>query len=350
MDRLNIFSPSFDPCDSYGRLANELATGIEAQGGSVNRIGGDAPDRPIRPVFGGLLLGYPTLYGAYGALASTGPRVAVTMFESTILPPGWVENLNRCDAVVVPSSWCADVFRANGVRVPVHTVPLGVSDAFLQYRQRNPQRQPFTFLAIADRGQRKGWLDVGLAFDQAFGQDPAYRLIFKSRRLPIRISNPNIEVIAADYSDAELAALYTRAHVMVFPARGEGFGLPPREFAGTGGLALATNWSGLADDIEHWGVPINRFSLTPAWSERNDWHGQLGVWAAVDVAELAQQMRIVAEHYAVYAERLDNTAAFVRETYSWTRFANRVYDIWKEIADGRTQHDRTAALAAQAGS
>src|SRR5689334_2606845 len=44
---------------------------------------------------------------------------AFTMWETDTLPPGSVEQLNRCGLVIVPSRWGANCFRANGVTVPM---------------------------------------------------------------------------------------------------------------------------------------------------------------------------------------------------------------------------------------
>ena len=111
---INLCSPSVDECDSYGRLATELASWLDVFGHGVNRVGvpnvafgiesclATFRQRAIRPVLGGLLLGYPTLHHTYGAMVNTGPKVAITMFESTVLPEGWAEALNRADESGVP--------------------------------------------------------------------------------------------------------------------------------------------------------------------------------------------------------------------------------------------------------
>lgn len=330
---LNLCAPSFDPADSYGRLANELISGLTEKGLWVNQIGGTVSDAlyQLKPVLGGLLLGYPTTFGEYGALANMGPRIAITMFESTVLPDGWVENLNRMDTVVVPSTWCAAMFRDNGVTVPVHVIPLGVSKPFHCYEER-PATTPFTFLAIADRGQRKAWTEVGIAFDKAFGDDPNYRLVLKARELPIDITNANIEVISGDYDDAEMAALYHRSHVMVFPSCGEGFGLPPRESAATGCLSLVTNWSGLTDDLHQWALPLP-YDMTAAWSDKKEWAGRMGQWAKVDIDALAHQMKLVAEHYAAYRDFRVQAAVFCQTHYRWQLFVNRVHHLWTTILE-----------------
>lgn len=56
-----------------------------------------------------------------------GPTVVWTMTESAGLFPDVVCNLNRAMAVVVPNNWCAEVFSAAGVTVPIHVVGLGVN-------------------------------------------------------------------------------------------------------------------------------------------------------------------------------------------------------------------------------
>jgi len=48
MQVVNVGSPNFDPCDSYGRLANELADGLTQRGWRVNRLGWKPPKQPIK--------------------------------------------------------------------------------------------------------------------------------------------------------------------------------------------------------------------------------------------------------------------------------------------------------------
>ncbi len=345
VDTLNISAPSWDPYDSYGLIANALAQHLDAHGVRINALQRDGVrmhttqseavraivGQPIRPSMGGLLLGYPTEFAQRFPLTRTGPRVAITMFESTQLPPGWVEALNNCDAVIVPSEWLAPVFRANGVTAPVYVVPLGLSEAY-QYVERDPEREPFTFLAFADRGARKGWMDAVRCFAELFRDDDSTRLILKTRpstQLP-RFANRNIEVLAEDLSEADMAALYARCDCLVWPSRGEGFGLPPREFAATGGVTIATAWSGMADHLEEWGLGVH-YDLVPAWDTHPRFHG-LGQWAQPDRMELCGKMhavRLYREEGLAFGRR---AAEAVRRLYRWEDFAAAVLAIWNEVS------------------
>ena len=349
-DIVTVYAPiHLDPFDSYGLIGCELIRNLEAIGVTANAIAkGDArhanqpPDiaaitaRPLHLSYGGIMLGYPTAYADYGPLAQVGARVAVTMFESSKIPPDWVAPLNGMDAVVVPSQFCLDVFRACGVTAPIHVVPLGISETYQPYKR--PYRIPFTFLAWMDRGKRKGGFHALKAFSLAFGDDPDVRLILKARDnvTGFTVGNGNIQLIAHDMTEAELYELFKSADCLVNPNLGEGFGLVPREFAATGGISLATNWSGTADDIELWGWPIP-YTLKPA-----DWRGikkfqgiDLGDWAEPDVNELAGLMRDVVENRETYQTVAMNQAKSIHKLYSWRRFTTAVYEIWREAAYAR---------------
>lgn len=344
MNVINVCTPGHvDPYDSFGLIACQLARHLSALGCYVNlipvgkRVLDHQPvdvraiaEQPVRAAFGGVLLGYPTVYKHYGALANIGRRVAVCMFESTILPAGWVDLLNDLDAVSVPSRFCEDVFMNNGVTTPIHVVPLGVGEVY-KPAGRAPGR-PFTFLAFLDRGLRKGGIAALQAFYRAFGDDPAYRLILKRRKTHVEaeITNPNVEVIAQDMTDQELYELYLQCDVLVNPNKGEGFGLIPREFAATGGISLATNWGGTADDIGLWGVPLPYKLVRADWSRVKSLAGQeLGEWAEVDTDELAHVMRHVADRREMYRFIAAQVAPTVRTLYDWRTFAERVHEIWR---------------------
>lgn len=343
-DVVSVCAPCFDPANSYGLLACRLAEHLAGRGVYVNAI---APvgvrergqskamrriaAQPIRPALGGVLMAYPTNFHRFGALANLGPRVAVTMFESTALPRGWADALNACAATVVPSPWLVEVFHEAGVRTPIHVIPLGVSRTY-RYTPRT-DGGPFTFLAFIDINCRKGWDLAAFAFEQAFGKNTDYRLILKARKGErLRISNPNIEVLSADLSERQMQALYTRCHCLLWPSRGEGFALPPREFAASGGLVLATGWSGNADDLSEWGEALP-YRMVPAWPGHKAYKG-LGQWAEPDPDALIAAMRRAAEIPLDERNRLGATrSARVRALYDWRRFGDAVWDVWRTALD-----------------
>lgn len=352
MTNITVYAPGhYDMADSYGLIACQLARHLTRLGVRVNAVAmgktvlASQPDdiravtsRPILPSLGGIVLGYPTHYHLQSALLFHGPRVAVTMFESSKLPSDWIAPLNDMDAVIVPSSFCETVFRESGVSVPIHVVPLGVGDVY-QYAPRAEGR-PLTFLAFFDRGERKGGMVAQQAFTYAFGDDMRYKLILKARTAKpgreLVLTNRNIEVIHQDMSEEELYALYCRCDVLINPHKGEGFGLLPREAAASGMFALTTGWSGTADAIGEWGYALP-YKLEPAkWAGHKIFEGMdLGMWAKLDPVAVAAELETVAATWQWTKQLLPAKAQAARELYSWRVFAERVLAIWKEAAHGR---------------
>ncbi len=359
IENVTIYTPDTNPHTGYGRMSLELMYRFDRLGQPVNVIGDDwhafestlSPavqqllNQPLKPTVGGIALGYPTLYEQYPLLFA-GKVIAATMFESTKLPPGWVKILNQCDGIQVPAEWMLKTLLDNGVTRPIRVIPLGISESF-NFVQR-PYPKVFTFLTIGDRGFRKGWDVACKAFVKAFGNSSQHRLIVKCRPGAldgITIQNPNIQLLEADMSEAELMELYARCDAMIFPSRGEGFGLPPREFARTGGPVIATQWSGLADDLPEWGYPL-RYKLVDAW-EGDKMHGDkgLGKWADPDLEHLIEQMKWVASEKRhlmwtqgyrdpksglLHEPQGELVALKIRRLYSWQTFAEGMLAFWEQ--------------------
>lgn len=326
---INLFAHSWNVADSYGRVAIETAAAIQrTRGVHVNRVGDE--HTLIRPTFGGILTAYPSQFEYYGGLAQFGRRIALTMFESDAIPNDWIEPLNRCDAVVVTSNWLVDVFKKCGVTAPVQALHLGISEKF-QY-QRRKAHKPFTFLAIGDGGLRKGSHHAMFAFLRAFGDSKDVRLIIKARNYSVDgFTNENITLLKEELSDDELLDLYRECDCMVFPSSGEGFGFPPREFAATGGLVIATNWGGTADHIEQWGLPLS-YTLGTAWQGEPKLAG-LGKWAIPDQEQLAALMKLAANMPALTRVSFGRWASLnVHRLYSWDKFGASIYDLWRNNA------------------
>ena len=330
MDRVNVFAPSWEISNSYGRLAIQLADGVEIQGLHANRLGlSQPPDQHIKLAVGGFLLAIPESYHLYGGIANVGPRVALTMLETTRIPLAWAERLNQCHAVIVPAQFCVESFRASGVTVPIHVIPLGIDNNFKVPKQRTYEDdEPFRVLVIADRGERKNWYSAIQMFLGAFGNDERYQLTLKTQYMPASFSNPNITVIEDKLTDAGMLDLYHQHHVMLFPTKGEGFGYPPREFAATGGVAIATNWSGTADDIQHWGIPLNEYTFEPGYPQDEMFTGQCGDWCVPDLGEGIQALSNVESDYANHAWRAMFAAEYVAARYQAQTFANECLQVY----------------------
>jgi glycosyltransferase involved in cell wall biosynthesis len=359
MNAITVYtSQHWDFADSYGLIACQLARHLTALGVRVNAMSlgrtvmDSQPDdvravtsRPILPTLGGIAMGYPTNYHHHAPL-HYGPRMALTMFESSKLPQDWIAPLNDMHAVIVPSEFCRTVFMDSGVTAPVHVVPLGVGDIY-RYQERSTGR-PLTFLAFLDRGERKGGIVALQAFLRAFGEDERYKLVLKGRtpkKQGFELTNPNIEVILQDYSEQELYELYCRCDVLINPHKGEGFGLLPREFAASGGFALTTGWSGTADAIEQWGYALPYTLETAHWRGNRTLQGQdLGVWAKIDPVRLAHELKMVAATWDYTRTLLPQKAQAARRLYNWRTFAEQVLTIWEGVRVGDS--DRTRTLAA----
>lgn len=356
MEIVNVCAPQhWDYLDSYGLIACQLARHITALGVRVNALGlgktvldSQPPDvravttQPYRRAQGAVYLGYPTNYHHHNRETQTGPRVAITMWESSVCPATWPPILNTLDAVIVPSQFCRTMFRNCGVTVPIHVIPLGIGEAY-QYAER-PADRPLTFLAFLDRGARKGGLVALQAFLMAFGDDMRYRLILKGRNPKVRVNltNPNIDIIQQDMTEQELCQLYQSADVFVNANRGEGFGLLPREAGKTGCVSLATDWGGTADDLDAWGWTLP-YTLTKANWQGTKFEGlDLGDWAEPDMDGVVARLKDVAKYRGIYQSQARIKAQAVAELYSWRRFAEQVLDVYREVAGGRRERLRAA--------
>jgi len=174
-----------------------------------------------------------------------------TMFETEILPKHWVEDINKhFDFVIVPSTWCKEIFEKGGVDKPVFIVPLGINPAMFPYLER-PQREIFTILWQGFHDEdRKGYALV----DQAFGELnlPNARLIKKispfSLRIPVQWEfRSDRWSICKRMNPAELLMLLRESDLSVNPTSGEGFGLIPLEHMATGLPVLVSENTGCLD-------------------------------------------------------------------------------------------------------
>lgn len=304
-----------NPATGYGKMELGLIRGLEAAGVKV------AADAPV-----GILTGSPMWHVAYGR----GKRLwAFTMSETNRVSRDWVKVLNgRFEVCLVPSPDLVKVYVDSGVTIPVRYVPLGVDFTPIPFVQRDPDaaknatpEDPFTFLTYSLGDMRKGAELAMFAFNRLFGGDMRYRMIVKCRDNPMWLAgliDPQITIMRGEQSEAEWQALMAKCHVGLFPSRGEGFGLPPREWTLAGLPTVATRWLGMWD-VSEWGMALGVRELRTAQFEYYEANAEGSQWGEPDIAQLDVWMKLIVEDYPAALEIAKHGREYLLEKFTWER-------------------------------
>lgn len=258
--------------------------------------------------------------------AVPGRQWAVSMYETTSVPEQWVKKLNQyCERLIVPCHQNLEAFQDSGVTIPIHVVNGGCNTTEFDILPTR-QNRPYTFLAFGDGLSRKG-LDITLqAFSKGFTAGEDVRLIIKSRPksdFGLRINEadtPDHRIsVWADNADS-LADVFAQADCFVYPTRGEGWGLPPREAALCGLPVITTRWAGTAVNIDQWALPINEYEL-----ERSNLLG--GYWAKPSLDETIALMRWCYEHPTDARQKGLEAAQWLNTNQTWDKAAVRLLSV-----------------------
>jgi hypothetical protein len=257
----------------------------------------------------------------------------LTMYECSAIPEGWANEVNRlAERLIVPCVQNAEAFRRAGVEKPIHVVPGGTSPEDFPLMGRTPNgNRPYTFLALGDRGSRKGEDIAWRAFFQEFGNGEDVRLIVKARPSSRRFAEMDLSEsdrrVSIWLGEVEsMAEVYEQADCFVFPSKGEGWGMPPREAAMMGLPVIATRWGGLEEGIDQWAIPVERFMMMPSMLPVKN-----GEWAVADVDEVAAHMRWCYEHPAEAKAKGLEAAAWLRANQTWDHAALKLLALMDEV-------------------
>lgn len=305
---------------------NGIANGARLQWAALRELGVEADLLDATPALRNPLFRIPHRPGSVYVFHSGGPqtanlissvlpnvadayRIGYWAWELPDPPPTWAGCERNVDEIWTPSSF-SQASLARLVNCPVKVVP--------HYLPAHPARQrqataPFTVLAMADSRSswsRKNPEGAVRAFRTAFGSSPAARLVLKlggrtqelgavEGSLGDLLRGGNVEIVRGHLDEAELAALYRNADVLLSLHRAEGYGLPMNEAMAHGLPVVATGWSGNLDFMDESDSCLVPYRLVPV----NDVSAIYSdsTWAEPDLDAAAQALRRLADDPSLYA-------------------------------------------------
>lgn len=314
--QLNVFPTNKKNLHTgYGRAEVGLISALREIGVDVTEV------NQKKSANGGVtvIVGNPK-FGAIKQMANT-TRWLFTMSESTRVSQEWVDHINGLfERVLVPTPELILVYKDSGVVIPVSYVPLGVDLNAPPLTQRPPNSDVFTWLTYSLGDTRKGAELVMMAFNRLFGGNPKHKLVIKCRDNPQwleGLQDPQMTIVRGETDDLGWHELLASANAFVFPSRGEGYGLPPREAVLSGLPTIATQWLGMWD-VENWGYPLRVASMRPAQFDFWDANAEGSLWAEPDITHLDKRMAWIAAHYREALRDAIDGREYLLTHFKWT--------------------------------
>lgn len=333
--KLTWLAYSYRPWDGYGRYSARLIQALQNAGVSVTPHFAGAADAPLwMQEAWGVDFNVPTIsclppFYLRKLPRGSAPHWLLTMTEGSECPDGWAETINKAGVsrVVVPCQWNAEAFRSGGVECPISVIPGGTDPDEFPLLTERPER-PYTFLALADRGGRKGYTDVWEAFYKAFGGKSTgiadVRLMVKSRPDGNALLNDHVKhaigldprLIFNDSDVVNMRDLYAQADCFAIPSRAEGWGMPHREAAMCGLPVITQCYSGMDDGHTHeWAMVVEGGRMERVTTGK-DKH-IAGEWRRVDTDELAAKMRWCYDNREQAQAKGQQAAKWLRANQTW---------------------------------
>jgi glycosyltransferase involved in cell wall biosynthesis len=318
-------SPANNPACGYGRVATKLLEALKSSDIPIT----EKPQRSDVQIFYGQPFNDPDLLEMRQRQCDR--FFIYTMFESSLLPDGWVEEINKHDALLTPSRWCGRWFQDCGVNVPWHLLHHGVDPAEFPLLERPVDRKYFTFIIqCVNPRDRKGCELVRRAFYKL--RLPRTRLIVKA--VPVQsprlyMERPGEKEIWDWYSQKQMLALLQEADISLNPTSGEGFGCIPIEHAATGLAVAATDFSGCREYLNDLKPDMIGIKWRPKPSYFNSLGGDFGFDAAPDFDHLCSIMEYASKHRDEVRAIGQRLAQAVHERWTWQRPINQLREILK---------------------
>ena len=267
-----------------------------------------------------------------------GYKIAYCVWESTLFPDQFFNQLLKFDEMWVPTQWQYNSLIAQGYpEDKLFIVPEGVDVETFMPIKKVPKKDKFRFLHFGRWDYRKGTTEVLRAFSETFkGRDDVELIASVENPFPNdglnsteeridfhKIDGANINFIKFPKREDYIKYLQ-EGDVFISCARSEGWNLPLIEAMACGTPSIYSNWGGQLEFAEGKGIPVSIDGFRPANVEHKDWPGE---YCEPDWDNLGEQMLNAFDNYKQYKSFAMAEAKELHDDFNWDKIAKGVCNI-----------------------
>jgi glycosyltransferase involved in cell wall biosynthesis len=264
-------------------------------------------------------------------------KIQMTQWESTLVPPNWVDHAKDYNEWWTANQFGADAFIRAGVpHEKIHVYEHGVDSSMWTPKKRG-QNDRVRFLHV-DSGSPRKRADIAIsAFRKAFGNNINYQLTLKhSHHAHSNLNWDDTEVlenageweynnvrhIRENLSLQDLVKLFHYHDVLIYPSEGEGFGLIPLQALATGMPVISTSrWCSYEKYFPNT-IIDSRIGI----SDIIENYTRFGEVVIPNVDSAAELIKYVGRNIEDQSEYFFNQIPNVVEEYSWSKKTNMIMD------------------------
>ena len=289
-----------------------------------------------------------------------GPKIAYNVWESTLQPESFFNELLKYDEIWVPSKWQRECTINQGADPnKVKVVPEGVDihtffpEEVEKLEQYNDGR--FKFLLFGRWDYRKSTkeiiqtflktfspeepVDLVVSIDNMWGEEMDGYKTTEERLEAYDLTDPRIKMIHFPTREDYIKYLKT-GHVFVSCARSEGWNLPLIEAMACGTPSIYSECCAQMEFAEGKGIPVKIIGERPA--NANDYGRYTmselpGNYYEPDFNDLSEKMRFTYENYKQCKLNAIKDAIEIHQSFSWERVGEIGY---KTVVDFMKKHKK----------
>lgn len=264
-------------------------------------------------------------------------KIQMTQWESTLVPPHWVDHAKRYDEWWTANKFGADAFINAGVPAEkIHIFEHGV-DASLWTPKKRGTRDTIRFLHIDSGSPRKRGSLAVEAFKEAFGNSPDYEITLKYSHHAASEQDWFSERVLESYGEWEginvrrikenmtiehLISLFHFHDILIYPSEGEGFGLIPLQALATGMPVVSTSRWCSYDQYFNGNIIESHEGV----SDIVETYTRYGNVVIPHLDSMIELMKKAASDIESQSERFYNQVPEVVSRYDWQKLTNSAID------------------------